>query len=241
MCGRTGAADEIAGQMDEQFYNLAAHQRIALVREALDAGRALMIRRVQVAPNFGDQWHARAAAAAEWLATPTSIADLGCGPTNLERCLGQWQCYIPVDLARRDERTVFLDLNNGADLTRLLVASGCALLGVLEYIYGPDQLIAALPRRYDQVVATFNILRTDESIEDRLGHGWVNHFARAELLELFADHGFTLARDHVFSGKRREHVFDLRRAGLICHSRKYRAPITAGRAVRPSDTGSFEI
>jgi hypothetical protein len=197
--------------MEDQFYGLAPDRRIALVRNAVAAGQPLMIRWAKVAPNFGDQWQPRAAAASEWLATTNSIADLGCGTMNLERCLRPWQRYIPVDLARRDERTLVLDLNKISDLDRLPAANSCALLGVLEYIYGPDQLIAALHGRYSQVVATFNILRDGESAEDRVGDGWVNHFTRDEVLALFADHGFALVRDHVFSGKRREHLFDLRR------------------------------
>ncbi len=197
--------------MEEQFYSLTADQRIALVRNAVAAGRPLMMRWARIAPNFGDKWQTRAAAAAEWLGTASSIADLGCGTMNLAHCLRPGQRYVPVDLARRDERTLVLDLNNAADLARLPAADACALLGVLEYIYRPGQLVAALHRRYRQVVAAFNILRDDECTEDRLGDGWVNHFTRKELLELFADHGFASVRDRVFSGKRREHLFDLRR------------------------------
>lgn len=197
--------------MEEQFYSFDANRRIMLVRKAVEAGQPLMIRWAKIEADFGERWQPRAAAAAQWLSAAGTVADLGCGTMTLERCLGPDQRYIPVDLARRDERTLVLDLNKVGDLARLPTADACALFGVLEYIYGPHELIAALHERYEQVVATFNVLRDDESVQDRLGHGWVNHFTRDELLSLFADHGYALARDHLFEGRRREYLFDLRR------------------------------
>ena len=197
--------------MEEQFCNLDTRERITLVREAVAAGQPLMIRWAEVEPNFGERWRPRAAAAAEWLAAAATIVDLGCGSMTLAGCLRPEQRYVPVDLARRDQGTLVLDLNKAADLERLPAADACALLGVLEYIYGPHELIGALRRRYGQVVATFNVRRDGESAEDRLGHGWVNHFTRDELLSLFGRHGYALARDHLFEGKRQEYLFDLRR------------------------------
>lgn len=199
--------------MEEKFYSLDQDQRIALVRHAMEAGQPLMIRWAEVTPDFGDQWQRRAAAAAQWLTEAASIADLGCGAMNLERCLRPGQRYIPVDLARRDGRTHVLDLNRPAHLARLPPADACALLGVLEYVYGPCELIAALRGRYAQVVATFNVRGEEDSIEERLGHGWVNHFADADLRSLFAEHGYVLVRNHLFEGRRREYLFDWRRAG----------------------------
>jgi hypothetical protein len=197
--------------MEEEFYRLDADRRIALVRKAIEAGQPLMIRWAEIATDFGDRWQARAATAAKWLAAASTIVDLGCGTMTLEGYLRPGQCYIPVDLARRDQRTFVIDLNQGADLARLPSADACALLGVLEYIYGPHDLMAALRRTYRQVVASFNLRRDEESVEDRLGHGWVNHFTHGELLSLFADHGYASSRFHLIEGRRHEYLFDLQR------------------------------
>lgn len=169
-----------------------------------------MIRWAQVQADFGDRWQPRAELAAEWLAGANSVADLGCGSMNLERCLRPGQSYVPVDVARRDERTIILDFNRAPDLARLPPADACALLGVLEYCYEPSGLLRALRGTYRQVIATFNAGHAAESLEMRLGHGWVNHYSHGELLELFADHGFAVSREHLFEGRRREYLFDLR-------------------------------
>jgi len=129
---------------------------------------------------------------------------------NLERCLRPKQSYVPVDVARRDERTIILDFNLLPNLVRLPQADACALLGVLEYCYEPSAFLSAVRATYEQVVATFNTSHADESLEMRLGHGWVNHYSHDELLELFAAHGFVAAREHLFEGRRREYLFDLR-------------------------------
>src|SRR5271154_6684946 len=129
--------------MDKTFYNLSAEDRIALTNASLESGRPLMIRWGVVDPDFGEGWQPRAAAAAEWLADAARVADLGCGTMRLERFLRPGQGYLPVDVARRDERTLVLDLNEPSDLARLPAADACALLGILEYAYRPDALLAA--------------------------------------------------------------------------------------------------
>jgi hypothetical protein len=162
-------------------------------------------------PDFGDPWEGRAALAGGWLAEANTIADLGCGTMNLERYLRAGQTYIPVDLTARDERTLILDLNRPSDLDRLPGADACALLGVLEYSYLPDALLEAVRRAYRQVVLTFNVRLDDQGLDARLEHGWINHYSSDEIAALFAQHRFIVAREHLFAGRRRERLFDLRR------------------------------
>jgi hypothetical protein len=200
--------------MEDHFYRLDTEQRLALVREAFEAGRPLMIRWAKIEPDFGAGWRPRAAVAAEWLAPAATVVDLGCGAMKLEGYLRPAQAYVPVDLAPRDERTLVLDLNEPADLSRLPAADACALLGVLEYSYAPDLLLAALHRQYAQIVMSFIALRDGADIKDRLANGWVNHFSREELLEFCARHGFMLTRERLLEGKRLERVFDFRRVTL---------------------------
>ena len=196
--------------MDKHFYELDVDQRIALVLDAIERRRPLMIRWGDVEATFGAAWASRAAAAAHWLASATSVVDIGCGAMTLEGFLDPAQAYLPVDIAPRDGRTLVLDLNQPADLNRLPSADACALLGVLEYSYEPDLLLSALGRRYAQVVMSFNPQRNDGDIAHRLANGWVNHYTREELLERVTRHGFTVAREKLFDGKREERLFDFR-------------------------------
>jgi hypothetical protein len=140
-----------------------------------------------------------------------SVADIGCGRMLLERYLSRSQTYLPVDLAARDSRTIVIDLNAPADLARLPVADAAALIGVLEYCYAPDVLLAALRARYRQVVLTFNV-HTDAAspIEPRLANGWINHFTADDLNALVRRAGFRLITQKRLDARRDERLLDLR-------------------------------
>ncbi len=182
-----------------------------MTREARANGEPLMVRWAQTDDaDLNDRWRPRANVAAKWLAKAQSVADLGCGSMVLQRSLRPGQVYLPVDVVRRDERTLVLDLNCVSDLARLPTAEASALLGVLEYCYDVGALTAALRGKYQQVVATFNFRRPVESPEDRLAHGWVNHFDQTELQAIFSSHGFRVARASRFKGPREEWMFDFR-------------------------------
>jgi len=183
------------------FFLLPPSDRAAITREARQKFEPVMI----LWSDFGEQWPVRATAAASWLAEASSVTDLGCGTMSLERYLRPEQRYVPVDLLPRDERTLVLDLNKSLDIERLPASESCAVLGVFEYSYAPDELVAMLRRRYRQVVTTFNMLG-DETIAWRIEQGWVNHFTRDEFIELFARHGFGATREqHV---RACENIFD---------------------------------
>ncbi len=199
-------------RMEEEFYRLRMEERVALVREAIAAGRPLMARWAKIASDFGELWRRRAKTAAEWLTGAGSVADLECGGMTLERYLDIRQRYIPVDLARRDDRSVVLDVNEPADLARLPDADACALLGVLEYSYAPEDLANALRNKYRQAIVSYNLSSNEQDVESRLSNGWVTHFDRDQLYKLFADHDFALVRAHVIEARRRECLFEFRRA-----------------------------
>jgi hypothetical protein len=196
----------IGRQHVKAFYLLSAAERARLTREALAKCEPLMALWMLLEPEFGEEWRNRAVAAAEWLGEASSVVDLGCGTMKLESCLAPEQVYIPVDVVARDERTLVLDLNKSLDLERLPAADACVMLGFLEYSYVPDELVSTLRRCYRQVVTTFSVLY--ESPAWRLEQGWVNHFTRSEVVELFARHGFRMMRERHFQG--RQYMYDFR-------------------------------
>jgi hypothetical protein len=196
----------------EDFYSLNVQERVACTREARERNEPLSIRWANAQRIFNERWQARAVAAAEWLADASSVADIGCGTMTLETCLRPGQLYLPVDLARRDERTVVLDINRAVELSRLPAAHACALLGVLEYAYRPRDLLRAIRNRYRQVVVSFNFKHENQSIEARLANGWVNHFTCEQFLALFFEEGFVTARERCIAERRHEYIFDIRAA-----------------------------
>jgi len=196
----------------ETFYRFDREERIALTLRAREIGEPLMVRWNDLDADAGEQWDLRGAAAAEWLSAASSIADLGCGAMNLEHHLDISQTYVPVDVVRRNDRTLVLDLNKSRDLDRLPEAQACAILGVLEYVYAADALVSALGRAYRQVVVSFNVRHAGQTVGERLAHGWVNHFTYADVVHLFTARGFVRTRERQFEGRRRERLFDFRRA-----------------------------
>ena len=95
---------------------------------------------------------------------------------------------------------------------RTTVAEICSLLGVLEYICDPHELVPPPRGKSPLLIETFNVRREDKSTEGYFADGWVNHFTRDEHLLLFTDHAHALSREHLFTGRgRREYLFDLRR------------------------------
>jgi hypothetical protein len=200
-----------AETMEKRFYELSGEERAALAREAKAAGVPLMARWESISADFSDRWDERASRAAAWLAEAGSVADLGCGSMSLERHLRPDQTYVPVDVEARDGRTLVLDLNRPEYLSRLPKAAACALLGVLEYCYAPEDVLDAIRGGYDQAVVTFNVLTDQRNPEQRLMDGWVNHYTSGEVRMLFASHGFRIQREtSVDHGPRLESMFDLR-------------------------------
>lgn len=194
--------------MDHDFYSLSPTERIALTTTARESFEPLMLRWGEVQPDFGDRWVLRASAAAMALTGATSIADLGCGSMTLARYLKPDQSYIPVDVARRDEATIVLDLNKDDDLKRLPAADACALLGVLEYSYRPRELIKALGCHYGQIVATYNPWDGHSALDPRLANGWVTNFRRADLLEVFSAADFNLRSEIALDTTGVQYLFD---------------------------------
>jgi hypothetical protein len=200
-----------SSSMEGRFYDLSVERRIALAKEAQARNEPLLLRWGDVPADFGDRWDGRAALAAAWLASADAVTDLGCGSMTLKRHLRASQSYIPVDVARRDESTLVLDLNKQEDLEKLPRATACALLGVLEYCYQPDALLRAVRLAYEQVVITFNVLIPEQSNEFRLANGWVNNYTLDELRARFSEHDFRITKEHTADfERRRECYFDLR-------------------------------
>jgi hypothetical protein len=192
-----------------KFYQLPLEDRVALTERARASGEPLLIRWADLPESTGELWRTRAIVAAAMLDEAISIVDLGCGTMEIGRQLGPRQLYFPVDVVARDDRTRVLDLNRVEDQERLPPADACVMLGVLEYIYQPYALFTALRRTYRQAVVSFNVRRPSDPIPHRLGHGWVNHFERDELIAFFERHGFGVRREHLFEGPRQERLFDL--------------------------------
>ena len=141
------------------------------------------------AASYEQFWSDRAVAAASLCRPGQWVCDIGCGMQGLRAALPAGCTYLPADLRLWDPAVEACDLN--ADLLPERQLARCdvvTLLGVIEYIYDLPRLFAALTRRVETVVVSYNCAELADV--DRIGFGWVNALTKEALLELLQQAGF---------------------------------------------------
>jgi hypothetical protein len=129
--------------------------------------------------NLLSSWSERAKIVAALLAPPGIVLDLGCGKMDLEKFLKSGITYKPSDIVLRDDRTIVCDLNNGE--MPQTEATVVTMLGVLEYIYEPEKLLAQLAAQWSRVIITYCPADLD-GVRERDAHGWVNALTSSGLV-----------------------------------------------------------
>lgn len=172
------------------FYDLELSARQKLVAEAVATQETLVFRWEHLAAERTDSWSLRAKRAAQLIGSQASVVDLGCGMMTLEGFLNPTALYIPVDVVRRDERTLLVDLNK-EDLPDF--AADCLVgLGLLEYIFDVPKLLKRISTRYDTVLLSYSSVDNCPNRDERAGHAWLNHFSIAEMESMFLANGFRI-------------------------------------------------
>jgi|ERR1035437_3964253 hypothetical protein len=161
------------------FYRKDLAARRALTKKAIAERATILERWESVSEENTKGWADRARIIASLLKDERSVVDLGCGPMHLERFLSREVKYIPVDVMRRDDRTIIVDLNK--DELPTLDADCLVAGGVLEYIHDVPKLLSSISKCFKTSVVTYNINEKTPSIETREGHGWVNSFTTTDL------------------------------------------------------------
>jgi hypothetical protein len=135
-------------------------------------------------------WEARALAAGDIVAAGTRVLDIGCGAMKLERYLPFGCSYVPMDIVRRDERTIVADLNAGCIPDSALADCDLiVMLGVWEYLYRPDEMFAACARAGRAILCSYCDTASTAHL-DRRALGWVNDFTQDEFVELARRYGY---------------------------------------------------
>lgn len=140
-------------------------------------------------------WDARAVAAAALVPPGKRVLDLGCGDMKMEALLPAAIAYLPLDVARRDERTIVVDLN----LKRLpqVEADFVLGMGVLEYIFDIPSLLRQLARQVPEGLISYHPFELSPK-RDRLAVGWVNALSSPELIALFRAAGYKSVEVHAY-------------------------------------------
>ncbi len=141
------------------------------------------------AASYERFWSDRSAAAARLCRPGQWVCDIGCGMQALGGMLPAGCTYLPADLRAWTPAVEVCDLNAGLLPERCLARCDVAtLLGVVEYVFDPSRLFAALARRAETVVVSYNCAELAEV--DRAGFGWVNALTREALVDGFRQAGF---------------------------------------------------
>ncbi|OZI32035.1 hypothetical protein CAL29_29820 [Bordetella genomosp. 10] len=173
------------------FYDLNISERQALVKQAIDSQTTLVSRWEKLASEYTDTWSLRARRAAELIGDVESVADVGCGMMTLESYLPVSVNYVPVDVVRRDDRTIVIDLNKEPMPplgTKCIVG-----LGLLEYIFDVSALIKSMSTYHEMAVLSYNSLDYFPDVDERISHAWVNHYTLKQLESIFEQNGFEIA------------------------------------------------
>jgi hypothetical protein len=134
--------------------------------------------------EFDEGWKRRIAAMASHIKTPCSVADFGCGMMWLEQLLPPGSTYVPIDLVRRDDRTIVLDLNR--DALTSIHAEVAFLSGVLEYVENVELFTRKLSDAgFRKIILSYCTLEKFGDLNNRRGLNWVSHKSLYDLLAIF--------------------------------------------------------
>jgi hypothetical protein len=149
------------------------------------------LRRWSDQSKLSEQWAERAKVVAGWIPEGAHVGDIGCGRMAVEGLL-RGGGYHPLDVVRRDERTVVVDLNTAAIPEHFLARIDHAtLLGVLEYLVRPEDLLRRLSAAGITLVCSYQ-LADFSSPEVRGKNGWFNAYNAAEFPRLLRRCGFEI-------------------------------------------------
>jgi hypothetical protein len=148
-------------------------------------------------------WAARSKLAASFIPAGARVIDLGCGAMHIERFLPYGCSYVPVDVTRRDERTLICDLNRDPPpLAEIAHADMISMLGVWEYLYEPAMVFRALASARKPLICSYCVTEMTQHL-DRGALGWVNAFSSAEFVAMAETAGFRLQTQTSVDGVQR--------------------------------------
>ncbi|MCP9848320.1 polysaccharide pyruvyl transferase family protein [Cyanobium sp. Morenito 9A2] len=127
-------------------------------------------------------WNSRADTILPFIPDGNSVIDIGCGTQYLRSCFPSDK-YFGVDIVERPN-CIFIDSLDDI-LFPLDITCGpktYILLGVLEYLLRPVDLLKHLLLSGDQVIFSYTPIDLVEDLQERQSNGWASHLAWEELI-----------------------------------------------------------
>lgn len=160
-------------------HTLEASQRRALTTRAIKEQRTLMERWDTDEVKRFPGWEERARKVRYLLKRGDAVADVGCGAMTLERHLPKGCSYVPVDVVRRDDRTVVVDLNRERlpDLNATVIVA----LGLVEYLFDPKSFFQRCHETSPRLIFSYHPVDMNYG-HDRLADYWVNSLTVMDIM-----------------------------------------------------------
>lgn len=133
------------------------------------------------AEDFDEIWKQRIELLATFISECGPVADFGCGMMWLERHLPATCTYLPLDLHRRDDRTIIFDANRDSIPDRPFAVA--FLSGMLEYVASPESFLEQLiERRPRQIVMSYVSTDLLPGLAYRRSLHWQSHLSTRDIL-----------------------------------------------------------
>ena len=151
--------------------------------------------------SYSPPWSSRAEMASGLIPDGASILEIGVGAGDFRNRV-QGRCrYEGADLAPLEDTTLILNLETDPSPDKEY--DFVVLLGVLEYIYEPEnaarKLCAAAPNVVCSYCCRLENASTADVADQRGGMGWVNDFTHDEFVALFSNNSFSVQSSRIYN------------------------------------------
>lgn len=134
--------------------------------------------------EFHPDWELRNKLIASYINIPGIVADFGCGKMTLEKYLKPNNSYLPIDVHRRDNRTIVFDVNRHSLPSINADIAVCS--GFLEYVVDLRQFVHSIQNcRFKMFIMSYCTTNDFPDLRKRRSLNWVSHLSISDILYLF--------------------------------------------------------
>lgn len=164
------------------------------------------LERWSVSANLDPDWDERTLLITHLIPPGSSVIEFGAARLVLQKNLHPTCYYQPVDVVKRSDDTIVLDLNEA--LPEFPRRYDIAVFsGVLEYVHDLERLFNWLPSICGSVIFSYAVTDSLSDPVTRRKHGWVNGLSQKEILNLAEEAGLQVIEKQNW---RRQIIFSCR-------------------------------